>query len=67
VERRVLPGRHETLPGVVLQVSVTGGCRVQRDGDHIGWLHAGIGDRWNAYVRRPGTSGDLLGRQAAAA
>jgi hypothetical protein len=30
----------------------------------IGWIHASIGDRWNAYVRRPGTSGKLLGRFA---
>jgi hypothetical protein len=62
VERRVPPAKREISPDVVLKVSVMGGYSVERDGDYIGWIHASIGDRWNAYVRRPGTSGDLLGR-----
>jgi len=64
VERRVPPAKREVLPGVTLAVSVMGGYSVERKGDYIGWIHASIGDRWNAYVRRPGTSGDLLGRYA---
>ena len=62
MERRVPPAKHEVLPGVTLQVSVMGGYSVERESDYIGWIHASVGDRWNAYVRRPGTSGDLLGR-----
>jgi hypothetical protein len=62
VERHVPPSRREILPGVTLTVSTMGGYSVERDGTYIGWIHASVGDRWNAYVRRPGTSGDLLGR-----
>jgi hypothetical protein len=62
VERRVPPAKREVLAGVILKVSVMGGYSIEREGDYIGWIHASIGDRWSAYVRRPGTSGDLLGR-----
>jgi hypothetical protein len=62
VERRVPPAKHEVLPRVTLTVSVIGGYSIERNGDYIGWIHASSGDRWNAYVRRPGTSGDLVGR-----
>lgn len=62
MERRVPPAEREFLPGVVLKVSVMGGYSVERESDYIGWIHASIGDRWSAYVRRPGTSGDHLGR-----
>ena len=62
--RRVPPGSREILPGVALTVSVVGDYSVERDGDYIGWIHASIGNRWNAYVRRPGASGDLVGRFA---
>ena len=62
MERRIPPARREILPGVTLEVSVMGGYSIKRKGDYIGWIHASVGDRWNAYVRRPGTSGDLLGR-----
>jgi hypothetical protein len=62
VERRVPAAMREISPGVVLKASVMGGYSIERDGDYIGWIHASIGDRWSAYVRRPGTSGDLLGR-----
>jgi hypothetical protein len=64
VERRVPPAKREVLAGVILKVSVMGGYSVEREGDYIGWIHASIGDRWSAYVRRPGTTGDLLGRFA---
>lgn len=62
MERRVPPGSRDVLPGVTLKVSVMGGCSVECGGDYIGWIHASIGDRWNAYARRPGTSGEFLGR-----
>ncbi|GIF08606.1 hypothetical protein [Actinoplanes siamensis] len=64
MDHRVQSTKHEVSPGVVLKVSVMGGYSVEREGDYIGWIHAGVGDRWSAYVRRPGTSGDLLGRYA---
>lgn len=62
MERRVPPAKHEVLPRVTLTMSVIGGYSIERDGDYIGWIHASLGDRWNAYVRRPGTGGDLVGR-----
>jgi hypothetical protein len=62
VERRVPPAKREVVPRVTLTVSVIGGYSIERDGDYIGWIHASLGDRWNAYVRRPGTGGDLVGR-----
>lgn len=64
MERRVSPTKREVLPGVTLTVSVAGGYSIERDGDYIGWIHASLGDHWNAYVRRPGTGGDLVGRFA---
>lgn len=59
---RVPPAKYEISPGVTLTVSVIGGYSIERDGDYIGWIHASFGDHWNAYVRRPGTAGDLVGR-----
>ncbi|WP_221326906.1 hypothetical protein [Actinoplanes sp. L3-i22] len=50
------------MSSVILKVSVMGGYSVEPEGDYIGWIHASVGDRWSPYVRRPGTSGDLLGR-----
>jgi hypothetical protein len=61
MDRGVPPAKREVSPGVILKVSVMGGYSVEREGDYIGWIHASIGDRWSAYVRRPGTSGGLLG------
>lgn len=62
MERRKPPAKREVLPRVTLTVSVNGGYSIERDGDYIGWIHASLGDRWNAYVRRPGTGGDFVGR-----
>ncbi len=62
MERRVPPAELEVRPGVTLKVSVMGGYSVERDGEYIGWIHASVGSYWNAYVRRPGTSGDHVGR-----
>nr|GID87373.1 hypothetical protein Ade03nite_62970 [Actinoplanes derwentensis] len=45
-ERRVSLAKREVVLGVVLKVSIMGG--------YSGWIHA--------CIRRPGTSGDLLGR-----
>jgi hypothetical protein len=62
VKHRVASAEREVLPGIVLKVSVMGGYSVEREGDYIGWIHAGVGDQWNAYVRRPGSAGDCVGR-----
>ncbi|GIE88663.1 hypothetical protein [Actinoplanes regularis] len=62
MDRRVPPAKREVLPGVTLTVSVMGGYSIERDGEYIGWIHASVGDHWNAYVRRLGSSGDPLGR-----
>lgn len=62
MDRRVPRGHREIVPGVALTVSTMGGYSIDRDGDYIGWIHASVGDQWNAYVRRPGTSGDFVGR-----
>lgn len=62
MERCVPSAKCEVPPRVTLTVSVIGGYSIARGGDYIGWIHAGLGDRWNAYVRRPGTGGDLVGR-----
>jgi hypothetical protein len=61
VERRIPPSERE-VAGAKLVVSKMGGYTVAHDGDYIGWIHASVGDQWNAYVRRSGTTGDLLGR-----
>ena len=66
MQRRVPPGDHE-IAGVTLKVSTMGGYAVERDGEYLGWIHASIADQWNAYVRRPGTTGDFLGALRAAA
>lgn len=63
MEHRVPPSSKEILPGVCLEVSTVGGYSVTHDGDYIGWIHASVGDRWNAYRRVPGDPmGDHLGR-----
>jgi hypothetical protein len=62
VERRVPPGKHEVSPGIALDVSTMGGYSVMRGNEYLGWIHASVGDQWNAYVRKPGTTGDHLGR-----
>jgi hypothetical protein len=62
MDRRIPPGKREFVPGVALSVSTMGGYSIDRNGDYIGWIHASVGDQWNAYVRRPGTVGDFLGR-----
>jgi hypothetical protein len=50
--------------GVALTRSPLGGYSVEWNGKFIGWIHASVGDMWNAYVAsathlNPGTS---LGR-----
>jgi len=37
--------------GVELTRSPLGGYAVEWNGKFIGWIHASIGDKWNAFVR----------------
>jgi len=54
-------GREADL-GVTLVVSTTGGYSVHRGETYIGWIHASVGDHWQAYVRVPGETGRHLGK-----
>jgi len=62
VDRRVLAAEREIEPGLTLAVSTTSGYSVHRGADYIGWIHASVGDRWQAYVRVPGGLGRHLGK-----
>jgi hypothetical protein len=62
VAQALQAGQCKILPGVTLRRSVEGGYSVERGGEYIGWIHASLGDQWQAYVRRPGAGGDRLGR-----
>jgi hypothetical protein len=63
LEHRVAPSSREILPGIRLEVSTVGGYSVTHDGAYIGWIHASVGDRWNAYQHIPGDPlGEHLGR-----
>ena len=44
----------EVLPGVTLVRRELGGLEVVWNGASIGWIHASLGDRWNAYAIDPG-------------
>ena len=55
----------EAFPkGITLSRNNLGGWGVEWNGRFIGWIHASVGDQWNAYVRgwKPGDPGRLLGR-----
>ena len=60
----VNPARDPFPSGVRLVRTKLGGVAVVWDGKPIGWMHATIGDRWNAYAPGPNTGdpGELLGR-----
>lgn len=50
IERRVLPRAWE-IAGATLVVSTSGGYSVHYQGAYIGYIHASLGDQWNAYRR----------------
>jgi hypothetical protein len=60
-EHRV-PRRRLELAGAMLVISTTNGFSVIHDGDYIGYIHASIGNQWNAYRRREDRGDDHLGR-----
>lgn len=60
-ERRVVP-RSMDVAGAKLIVSTSGGYSVLYDGVYIGYVHASLGDHWNAYIRRVKALDDHLGR-----
>ena len=59
-------GHGPSLQGVRLIRTSQGGLAVFWDDNLIGWLHASIGDRWNAYACGPrtGDPGRPIGRFA---
>ena len=61
MERRVPVGSRE-IAGATLTVSTMGGYSVHLGGEYIGYIHASVGDQWNAYVRRLDGLDDHLGR-----
>jgi hypothetical protein len=61
IERQVRPRTCE-IAGATLTVSTSGGYSVHHNGAYIGYIHASVGDRWNAYRRRPGALDDYLGK-----
>jgi hypothetical protein len=61
VERRVPGGRRE-IAGAVLTRSTMGGYSVTHRGDYVGYLHASIGDQFNAYRRKVNETDDWLGK-----
>ncbi|GIF01115.1 hypothetical protein [Paractinoplanes rishiriensis] len=61
VEHRVQPHTCE-IAGATLTVSTSNGYSVIYRGDYVGYIHASLGDRWNAYRRRLGTPDDHLGK-----
>jgi hypothetical protein len=50
--------------GVKLSRNDLGGMSVDWNGNFIGWIHASIGDKWNAYVlgQKASDPGRLIGR-----
>jgi len=53
----------DSLPdGVTLNRSPLGGYSVDWNGRLIGWIHASLGNKWNAYARTPNAGGLPLGR-----
>jgi hypothetical protein len=57
----------ESFPnGIKLTHNSLGGFTVEVHGQFAGWIHAGVGEQWTAYVRgsKPGDPGTLLGRYA---
>lgn len=61
MERRVPPSSR-MIAGATLTVSTMGGYSVHLGGTYIGYIHASVGDQWNAYVRRLDNLDDHLGR-----
>lgn len=60
---RVRSESWEILAGIVLARSVLGGYSIEWHGRYIGWIHASVGNQWNAYFRSgiPGEQGRYLG------
>ena len=56
-ERQVLE-----IAGATLTVSTSNGYSVHIEGDYVGYVHASVGDRWNAYLRRGDAPAEHLGK-----
>lgn len=58
----MLNNMREVRPGVILTRSTLGGFSIEVDGKYVGWIHASVGDQWNAYLRTGEPLGTPLGR-----
>lgn len=45
--------RTREVGGAILAVRTSNGYVVLRGNDYLGFLHASLGDQWNAYLRVP--------------
>ena len=61
MERRV-PGGQREIAGAVLTLSTMGGYSVTHRNDYLGYLHASVGDQFNAYRRKANAMDDWLGK-----
>jgi hypothetical protein len=61
MERHV-PGGQREIAGAVLTLSTMGGYSVTHRGDYLGYLHASVGDQFNAYRRKANAMDDWLGK-----
>ncbi|MDQ1721488.1 MAG: hypothetical protein QOI26_1222 [Pseudonocardiales bacterium] len=61
MERRV-PGGQREIAGAVLTLSTKGGYSVTHRSDYLGYLHASVGDQFNAYRRKVNEMDDWLGK-----
>jgi hypothetical protein len=62
---RQFPARSYEIAGVAgatLAVSTTNGYSVFYRGVYVGYIHASVGDCWNAYLRRVDDMADHLGK-----
>lgn len=57
-----VPARSCEIAGATLVVSTTNGYSVFYRGAYVGYIHASVGGRWNAYLRCAGELADHLGR-----
>jgi hypothetical protein len=61
MERRVPRGQTE-IAGAVLTLSTMGGYSVTHRSEYLGYLHASVGDQFNAYRRKINELDDWLGK-----
>jgi hypothetical protein len=61
MQRRVPPSE-QRIAGALLVRSTSGGYSIMHAGDYIGYVHASVGNQWNAYRRMTNELDTHLGR-----